>query len=160
MPRCSFFSVVTALTLVFVLADLAVAQDGASIFQATCASCHAVEGGQARNAPSIDALRRSTPESILNALVNGKMRIQGTPLPEPARRAVAESLGGRPLRTTAPGSSVVRCTASPLFSGPAKTGDWNGWGDGTSNTRFAKDGGLTAQDLPKLKLKWTFGYAD
>ena len=44
--------------------------------------------------------------------------------------------------------------------GSASTGDWNGWGNGTSNTRFAKDGGLSAKDLPKLKLKWAFGYAD
>jgi polyvinyl alcohol dehydrogenase (cytochrome) len=37
---------------------------------------------------------------------------------------------------------------------------WNGWGNDISNTRYAKDGGLTAADLPKLKLKWAFGYAD
>ena len=29
----------------------------------------------------------------------------------------------------------------------------------SSNTRFAKDGGLSAKDLPKLKLKWAFGFA-
>jgi polyvinyl alcohol dehydrogenase (cytochrome) len=154
------FPVVTALALAFVLADAAAAQDGASIFQSSCAACHAVGSGQARNAPGIEALRRFTPESILNSLLNGKMRIQGTSLPEADRRAVAEYLGGRPLRTTPAGSSVVQCTATPSFSGPAKTGDWNGWGDGTSNTRFAKDGGLAAKDLPNLKLKWAFGYAD
>jgi polyvinyl alcohol dehydrogenase (cytochrome) len=153
-------SVVTAFAFVIVVADVAVAQDGGKVFQSMCASCHAADGALARNAPSVDALRRFTPESILNALVNGKMRIQGTALLEAERRAVAEYLGGRPLRATPPASSVVRCTASPPFSGPAKTGDWNGWGDGTSNTRFAKDGGLSAQDLPKLKLKWAFGYAD
>ena len=54
----------------------------------------------------------------------------------------------------------MRCTATPAFSGPANTGDWNGWGNGTGNTRFAKAGGLSAKDLPKLKLKWAFGYAD
>lgn len=37
--------------------------------------------------------------------------------------------------------------------------DWNGWGNGVSNTRF-QSGGLTAADLPKLKLKWAFGYAN
>ena len=153
-------SVVTAFAFVIVVGGVAVAQDGGSVFQSTCASCHAADGAQARNAPSVDALRRFTPESILNALVNGKMRIQGTPLLETERRAVAEYLGRRPLRTTIPGSSAVKCTASPRFSGPAKSGDWNGWGNGSSNTRFAKDGGLTAQDLPKLKLKWAFGYAD
>jgi polyvinyl alcohol dehydrogenase (cytochrome) len=150
----------TALVFVLVVADVAVAQDGASIFKSACASCHAAEAGGPQNAPSFEALRGFTPESILNSLVNGKMRIQGTPLSESDRRAVAEFLGGRPLRSNPTGSSVVRCTTTPAFSGPASTGDWNGWGNGTGNTRFAKDGGLSAQDLPKLKLKWAFGYAD
>ena len=150
----------TALVFVLVVADVAVAQDGASIFKSACASCHAAEAGGPQNAPSFEALRGFTPESILNSLVNGKMRIQGTPLSESDRRAVAEFLGGRPLRSNPTGSSVVRCTTTPAFSGPASTGDWNGWGNGTGNTRFAKDGGLSAKDLPKLKLKWAFGYAD
>jgi polyvinyl alcohol dehydrogenase (cytochrome) len=152
--------VFTVLAFVLVVADAAVAQDGASVFKSSCASCHAAEDGRAQNAPSIEALRRFTPESILNSLVNGKMRIQGTPLSESDRRTVAEFLGGRPLRSNPTGSSVVRCTATPAFSGPASTGDWNGWGNGTGNTRFAKDGGLSAKDLPTLKLKWAFGYAD
>jgi polyvinyl alcohol dehydrogenase (cytochrome) len=88
------------------------------------------------------------------------MRIQGTPLLDADRRAVAEFLGGRPLRSTPPGSSVVRCTSSPPFRGVAGPGDWNGWGNGIENTRFAKSGGLTAADLPRLKLKWAFGFAD
>ena len=150
----------TALVFVLVVADVAVAQDGASIFKSACASCHAAEAGGPQNAPGFEALRGFTPESILNSLVNGKMRIQGTPLSESDRRAVAEFLGGRPLRSNPTGSSVVRCTTTPAFSGPASTGDWNGWGNGTGNTRFAKDGGLSAKDLPKLKLKWAFGYAD
>jgi polyvinyl alcohol dehydrogenase (cytochrome) len=150
----------TALAFVLVVADVAVAQDGASVFKSACAACHAAEAGGPQNAPSLEALRGFTPESILNSLVNGKMRIQGTPLSESDRRAVAEFLGGRPLRSIPTGSSVVPCTTTPAFSGPASTGDWNGWGNGTANTRFAKDGGLSARDLPKLKLKWAFGYAD
>jgi polyvinyl alcohol dehydrogenase (cytochrome) len=153
-------SVVSALAFVIVVADVAVAQDGASIFKSACAACHAAEAGGPQNAPSIEALRRFTPESVLNSLVNGKMRIQGTPLNESDRRTVAEFLGGRPLRSAPSGSSVVQCTATPAFSGPASAGDWNGWGNGTGNTRFAKDGGLSAKDLPTLKLKWAFGYAD
>jgi polyvinyl alcohol dehydrogenase (cytochrome) len=150
-----------ALVFVLVVADGAVAQDGAATFKSACAACHgAADAAQARNAPSIEALRSFTPEAILNALVNGKMRIQGTPLSDGDRRAVAEFLGGRPLRSSPAGSSAVRCTAAPAFSGPAATGDWNGWGNGTGNTRFSKAGGLSAKELPKLKLKWAFGYAD
>ncbi len=45
------------------------------------------------------------------------------------------------------------------MSDPATTA---GWGNGLGNTRFQDQaaGGLTAADLPPLKLKWTFGYAN
>jgi polyvinyl alcohol dehydrogenase (cytochrome) len=156
------FVVVILFTLAFVVAvlDKAMAQDGAAVFRANCAACHdTTDAAQVRNAPGVEALRTFTPEAILNALVNGKMRIQGTPLSDADRRAVAEFLGGRPLRSTPPGSTVVRCTSSPSFRGDAVASDWNGWGNGVENTRFAKNGGVTAVDLPKLRLKWAFGYA-
>jgi polyvinyl alcohol dehydrogenase (cytochrome) len=157
------FGTVVSLALAFVCASPGVtgAQDGAAVFRASCAACHgAADGAQTRNAPTIEAMNRLTPEAILNALVNGKMRIQGTPLSDAERRAVSEYLGGRPLRSTPAASSVRACTETPVFRGPAAAGDWNGWGNGIENTRFARNGGLTAADLPKLKLKWAFGYAD
>ena len=137
------------------------AQDGAEAFRVNCASCHGTaDGPQPANAPGVAALRQFSPEAILNALLNGKMRIQGTPLSDADRRAVAEFLGGRALRNTPAGSSVVACQSSPPFRGAVAASDWNGWGNGIENTRFARNGGLTAGDLPKLTLKWAFGYAD
>src|SRR4029434_10316871 len=40
-------------------------------------------------------------------------------------------------------------------SGPS----WNGWSTDVNNARYqpAKDAGLTAQQVPNLKLKWAFG---
>jgi polyvinyl alcohol dehydrogenase (cytochrome) len=37
---------------------------------------------------------------------------------------------------------------------------WNGWGNDVANTRFqnAKAAGLTAADVPRLTLKWAFGF--
>src|SRR5688500_11528033 len=154
-------TVSVALAVMFVVGDTAGAQDAAQVFDVNCASCHgSTRGGQAANAPSLDALRQFTPEAILNALVNGRMRIQGTPLREADRRAIAEFLGGRPLRPTPAGATTLRCTSSPPFGGAGAEGDWNGWGNGVHNTRFARDGGLTAADLPQLKLKWAFGFSD
>ncbi|HWN85197.1 MAG TPA: PQQ-binding-like beta-propeller repeat protein [Vicinamibacterales bacterium] len=144
--------------LVLAVSGAAAAQDGSAVFQANCATCHAAAAQQARS-PSIDTLRRQTPEAILNALLNGKMRIQAAALSDAERRAVAEFLGGRALAAAAAGSSVTACSATSPFRGPSGTGEWNGWGNGPSNTRFAKDGGLNAKDLPKLKLKWAFGFA-
>ncbi len=152
---------VVSLAFVVAVAGPAEGQDGAAAFRANCASCHGTtDGAPPRNAPGIEALRQFTPEAILNSLLNGKMRIQGTPLTDADRRAVSEFLGGRPLRSTPPGSAVVRCASSPTFRGDAAAGDWNGWGNGVENTRFAKNGGVTAADLPRLKLKWAFGFTD
>jgi hypothetical protein len=96
----------------------------------------------------IDALRRFTPESILNALVNGKMRIQGTPLSENEPRAIADRMedlhrwrdttvryeqaraiasgdwlvagSGRHLRSTRAGE---RCTSRQAMATPAAVDD-------------------------------------
>src|SRR6185503_19250133 len=153
----SFFT----FTLVFALSGHAAAQDGAESYRLNCSSCHGtVDGPPSANAPGVSELRKFTPEAILNALLNGKMRIQGTPLGDADRRAVSEFLGGRALRTTPPEASVVACKSPSPFRGTGAASDWNGWGNGLENTRFAKNGGLTAGDLPKLTLKWAFGYAD
>ena len=44
---------------------------------------------------------------------------------------------------------------------PSRGPSWNGHGNGLAATRFqpARTGKLTAADLPRLKLKWAFGYA-
>jgi len=147
--------------VVFGAAPDAGAQDAPPAFRASCASCHhSASEAQPATAPTIEALRRYSPEAILNALLNGKMRLQGTPLTDGDRRAVAEFLSARPLRSTPAPPSVKRCATSPPFRNDAAAGDWNGWGNGLDNTRFARGGGLTAADLPRLKLKWAFGFAD
>ena len=52
-----------------------------------------------------------------------------------------------------------RCASNPPLQalGPA---DWNGWGNGAANNRFqsAAAAGLTTPRVPRLKLKWAFGY--
>src|SRR5689334_288373 len=52
------------------------------------------------------------------------------------------------------------CPADAPFGNPAATASWNGWGAGISNTRFQdqKSAGIAAADVPKLKLKWAFGF--
>ena len=46
------------------------------------------------------------------------------------------------------------------MSNPAAGSSWNGWGAGVANARYqpADRGGLTAADVPRLKLKWAFGF--
>jgi len=51
-------------------------------------------------------------------------------------------------------SSGQNAAANPL-AGPA----WNGWGVTGANARYQNDAaGLTAASVPRLKLKWAFGF--
>jgi polyvinyl alcohol dehydrogenase (cytochrome) len=130
------------------------AADGAAVFTRACASCH--QPGQTA-VPPPDALRAFTPEGIVNALTNGKMAAQGAGLSAAERAAVAQFLTGR-----APAASASRaanmCTAATPTTDPLQAPRWMGWGNDASNARFAAQGGLTAADIPRLKLKWAFGY--
>ena len=58
-------------------------------------------------------------------------------------------------------SNVGRCTSAvPPMTDPAKGANWNGWGGTVTNTRYvpADKGGITAPLVPRLKLKWAFGF--
>src|SRR6266496_1942328 len=55
-----------------------------------------------------------------------------------------------------PDTSAAKCTGTPKAFSPGP-GDWNGWGVDNVNSRYQPQPGLTAADVPKLKLKWAFG---
>src|SRR5262245_64568350 len=155
----------TALLVVsgLLLASSVAAQtpDGAAVFEKACASCHAKPGPDSR-APTREVLRTVAPEAILTTLTVGNMFRQGSELTDAERRAVAGFLAGRPVGTAAPPSIVGRCTASPTpLQASTLDAGWNGWGAGAGNTRFQSQakGGLNATSVPKLKLKWAFGFA-
>ena len=52
-----------------------------------------------------------------------------------------------------------RCPANPELGNLDATPSWSGWG-GAGNARFQTKAasGLTPADVPKLKLKWAFGF--
>jgi polyvinyl alcohol dehydrogenase (cytochrome) len=134
---------------------------GFATFQTRCSACHgnpAVE-----RAPSPAALREMTPEKIYEALVSGTMQPQGQALTDVQKRGVAEFMSGRPLGSARQGDAASmpnRCASNPALADPARGAAWNGWGADLSNTRFqpASAAGLTAAQVPGLKLKWAFGY--
>ncbi len=106
-------------------------------------------------------LRQRSPEAILSALTAGGMRPQGGRLSGAERRAVAEYLSGRPLGTDATGTSIGHC--SPNLALPKNSAaPWPGWSPTVTNTKFqsAEKAGLAAADVPRLTLKWAFGFPD
>lgn len=151
---------VTSLFLIALSVPAAAQQapSGEAVFKQSCAACH--RDGQTE-APTRDILRQLTPEAIFNILTLGSMTLQGVGLSEAEQRAVSVFLAGRPFAPPSPPVVLNKCTSSPPMRDPSSPGGWNGWGNGVANTRFqsAANGGLTAADLPKLKLKWAFGYS-
>ena len=119
---------------------------GQAAYERDCASCHSDANS---SAPTRNALRAMTPEAILNALVNGKMQQQGSTMSGADRRAVSEFLAGRALGSTAASATSSKCKTSPAMSDPSRGASWNGWGNGTSNARYARNGGLTAADAQR-----------
>jgi len=135
--------------------------DGEAVFSSACASCHAQPAPDSR-APNRAVLGQLAPETILTALTTGNMFRQGSALTDAERRAVAGFLAGRPVGTASPPSTVGRCTSSPpSLSAADLAAGWNGWGSEVTNTRFqpADRGGLTPPMVPRLKLRWAFGFA-
>jgi polyvinyl alcohol dehydrogenase (cytochrome) len=157
----TFASIISPLGVQTVSAESAPSAEapgGEALFQARCATCH---NGQADSrAPAPDSLKQRSGASILDALSNGAMRVQGASLSGPERRAVAEYLGGT-IAGDATGASTGLCARTSGFHYSDK-GAWNGWGATPANTReqAAADAGLSADQLPKLELKWAFGFPD
>ncbi len=127
------------------------AQDGAGLFEAHCTSCH--RPGTNTRAPLREALARMPRQAILAALETGTMKTQGAALTAVERRALAEFLSTASL-TIGPHTGLCAAPATKLTGAVG----WNGWGVDLSNTRFQPSPGLTAQQVPTLKLKWAFGF--
>lgn len=166
---------IVAVGLLKLLPTAAAAQaaEDEALFTQFCAACHTAQpgapGSANERAPTVAVLKTFTPESVLNALTNGKMQPQGSVLSEAQRRVVSEYATGKRLSA----SAAAAVSGPPVVANPCRAGlpaardaasgpSWNGYGGSPTGTRYqdAKAAGLTAKDLPRLKVKWAFGYAN
>ncbi len=137
---------------------LAQAPAGNALFERDCSTCH--KAGDAR-APSPEALKALSADAVLTALTVGKMTVQAQRLSQGERVAVAEFVTGRVVSkqtTIAAGQCDAKTQGATIASSFGKSGSWNGWGGADGSARFAKNGGLTAAQAPRLKLAWAFGF--
>ena len=129
--------------------------DPGQLYQRDCASCH---DHATQRIPSRAAIAHRSPDEVMQILTSGLMRTQAAGLSMNDRVAVATYVTGKaPVGRLAPLREANRCAAPQrpaADSGPM----WNGWGGDLANTRFQSDPGLTAEEVPHLKLKWAFGY--
>jgi polyvinyl alcohol dehydrogenase (cytochrome) len=131
----------------------------AQLFEERCASCHVAAAGGAARIPSVSQLKAMTPTAILRALESGIMRAQAAALSTNERQAVANFLGTAVTAERRRDELANPCPAGAAWKdGPG----WASWGAGLANTRFqaSKDAGLSAEDVPKLTLKWAFAFPD
>src|SRR4051794_20661275 len=130
------------------------APDGEALYKQRCAGCH--EGKPQPRMPSRQELSARTPESIHQAMFGGVMETQSSGLSADEGRAIARFVSGKEFGVGAT-LSAGKCSATPgtLTFGD---GDWNGWSADLANSRHQPKPGLSAADVPNLKLKWAFAF--
>ena len=100
---------------------------------------------------------------VREVLESGAMKAQAAERSRAQRRTLAEYLAGKPFGS-APPDLIARSAFCSDAVGPFRNNleapAWNGWGVSMTNTRFqpAASAQLTAQDVPRLKLKWAYAF--
>ena len=129
---------------------------GAAVYGKYCASCHDQTGARI---PTRDALTELSPARILRTLDFGAMMSIAYPIKRGDREAVARFIGHGEDDPPPPAAPTANRTSaswpSPQISvGPAGSPD-------ASNARFqsAASAALAAGDVPRLQLKWAYGFA-
>ncbi len=133
--------------------------DGEQLYGRYCAHCHE---GQVKRAPHRDVMSRLPAEMVLHSLEVGKMRVQGWIRTSGEKRAMSEWITGKKLPPPSDEEATVAgfCEETPgTFSIEDGAPQWNGWGVDVFNTRYqsAEQAGISADQVPELKVKWVFG---
>lgn len=134
--------------------DLNPGNPGEALYKARCAACH---DNPVDRTPGKATLAASSRSFIVHAMTNGLMRPQAEGLNAREMESIAAYLSrnaGGTVEKTALESPPCTTPAPPLDLNEPK---WNGWGREASNPRYQPNPGLTAADVPKLKLKWAVG---
>lgn len=159
MPRLagSLFRTSLVLILSFGVASAAFAQapSGEAVYKEHCAACHDTTSPRV---PSKAALQQMAAARIMRSLDGGAMMTVAFTMSRDERLAVASYLGTPDALSGPPASAFCADRTVKLSAKPSVT--WNGWSPGTANARFQsrEDAGLSAAQVPRLKLKWAFGF--
>lgn len=180
MKSAHLKSVLAAASLLAIAAPFAASHaqtspDGAALFDARCKMCHDPALGRAPNRTTLAAMR---PTDIVDILTNGVMQPMASGLSGPDKAAIAAFLtqmpdahpaapppaavaAPEPGRGPAPAAAPARpagvdrmCATNPPIA--AAAGDWATLGVNPDMKRYQAAPGLTAADVPKLKVKWSY----
>src|SRR5579864_3442279 len=132
------------------------APDGEALYKKRCAICH--DGAAQARMPSHEEVGKRTPEEVVKTMFAGAMQPQSAGITPEEGRAIARYLTGKEFgKVAAPVSGMCPAGAKPFSMDGA---GWNGWSPDSANTRYQADAGLTAEQTPKLKVKWAFGFPE
>jgi polyvinyl alcohol dehydrogenase (cytochrome) len=139
--------------------------DGAALYSQHCSQCHDAPNSRT---PGRSVLRSMTLEHVLATLSTGSMASIVQQRTDAERAAIAAFVTGRRPEAAAAAPAAAasadasgRCAQNPAaFPQPLDGPRWNGWGADLGNSRFqpAAMAGLTADQVPRLQLKWAFGF--
>lgn len=131
-------------------------KNGEAVYQAHCAECHDYPTGRIPARSFISIIK--TPDNIIAALTRGVMKPMGKTLDAQQIHDVAAYLTGRePGNDPQPDihANMCRDDGGPISVLPT---DWNGWNRTIDGNRYQSQPGISAADLPRLKVKWAFAY--
>jgi polyvinyl alcohol dehydrogenase (cytochrome) len=129
--------------------------DGAALYQRRCASCH---DNPTERTPPRQALQAMTAARILRVMDFGAMMTVSYTLTRAEREAVAHFIG-KPGAEPEPAPAAF-CASRAVSLPASPKAAWNGWSPSADNARFvpAAQTTLTPATIPRLKLKWAFGF--
>ena len=121
-----------------------------------CSTCH---DHPKERIPARDIIARRTPDEVMQILTNGVMRAQAAGLNMNDRVAVATFVTGKaPTGNLGKVPETNLCTEHGVAKAADSGSNWNGWGRDLNNSRYQPNPGITAAEVPHLKVKWAFGY--
>jgi polyvinyl alcohol dehydrogenase (cytochrome) len=128
---------------------------GEVVYAEHCALCHEQVD---ERIPHRSALQQMSSARIVRALDAGAMLAIAMTMNRDERLAVAEYLG-----TEAPdaaSSAAAFCSDRAIALAASPRASWNGWSPTPDNARYQRFelAGLRAEQVPRLTLKWAFGF--
>ncbi len=131
---------------------------GGTLYGARCAGCHDHPGGRITSKAVISDNTRAF---IAATLFGGIMRPMARGLSPHGIASVAAYLSTRDGgAVSGVGPEAPLCKSKPEAIDLMRLDQWNGWGRTDEQPRFQPDPGFTAAEVPRLKLKWAFAYAN
>ena len=140
------------------MAACAATPDGAAVFESHCATCHQTVTGS--RTPTRAELGNLTPEQVMTALAAGQDDDARRRCCPPARFAPSRCMSR--ARTFQQWPWIPRRAAARAIRSrflPERTIGMDG-ACNLSNARYQPKPGFQAEDAPRLKLKWAFGFPD